>query len=101
MKEHLQAADEEDEDGKGGGGGEKAKLEYDEKTGKMVVTPEEKARLERIKREKQEEADKERKERVDLLVGKLKKKLDVFTESLATGGDEKEVSQSFKVRRSL
>lgn len=69
MKEALQAADEEEDPT--GANSTTAQMVLDPKSGKMVVPPEEKARLERIKKEKDAESDRERRERVDKLVKNL------------------------------
>lgn len=71
MKEALQAADEED-------GTASAKLVLDPKSGKMVVPPEEKARLDKVKKDKQLKEDQERRERVEKLVKNLEKKLTIL-----------------------
>ena len=93
MKEALQAADE---------SLAPPELVLDPKTGKMVIPPEEKARLDKIKKDKEDETDRERRERVDKLVKNLERKLAIFTESVGDGGGgayEIEVGDSFKVSR--
>lgn len=105
MKESLQAAD----TSEGEVDPEEAVKTFDPKTGKMIVTPEEKARVDKLKKEKQAVKDQERKERVDKLVGNLERKLSIFVEGVlgSSNGDtkeedkrkaEKEVGASFKVR---
>lgn len=94
MKEALQAADE---------SLEPPTLILDTKTGKMVIPPEEKARLDKIKKDKEDESERERKERVDKLVKNLERKLAIFVESVGEEGGggayEVEVGDSFKVSR--
>lgn len=105
MKEALQAADA--ETGEENDDPSTPKMVYDSKSGKMVVPPEEKARLDKLKKEKDAVADQERKERVDKLVVNLEKKLAIFTEGVESSGmgrpedvarAEREVGGSFKVR---
>jgi hypothetical protein len=78
MKEALQAADEETD----GPNSTTAQMVLDPKTGKMVVPPEEKARLDRIKKEKDEESDRERRERVEKLVQNLGTSIIVSSKTL-------------------
>lgn len=92
MKEALQAADD---------SLTPPTLVLDPKTGKMVIPPEEKARLDKIKKDKEDESDRERRERVDKLVKNLERKLAIFVESVGEEGGggayEVEVGDSFKV----
>ncbi|KAL7414505.1 X-domain of DnaJ-containing-domain-containing protein [Mrakia frigida] len=96
MKEALQAADE---------SLEPPTLILDTKTGKMVIPPEEKARLDKIKKDKEDESERERKERVDKLVKNLERKLAIFVESVGEEGGggayEVEVGDSFKAISTL
>ncbi|CED83111.1 Molecular chaperone (DnaJ superfamily) [Phaffia rhodozyma] len=108
MKEALQAADA--ETGEENDDPSTPRMVYDSKSGKMVIPPEEKARLDKLKKEKDALADKERKERVDKLVVNLEKKLAIFVEGVQGSGAgrpedmgraEKEVGESFKTICSL
>jgi len=67
----------------------------------MVIPPEEKARLDKIKKDKEDESERERRERVDKLVKNLERKLAIFVESVGEEGGggayEVEVGDSFKV----